>query len=86
MRPMATGDEQRVDCNDPGAMPTAPYPGDGTSGDPLPCQAFAGCDLNYPVSLCLYDYSDRLDGNDAFPLQWGGRAATDFFLALPNVP
>ncbi|MBN1609056.1 MAG: hypothetical protein JW940_20680 [Polyangiaceae bacterium] len=76
----------RNGCSDPGVMPTAPYPGDGTAGDPLPCQAFAGCDPNYPVSLCLYDYSDRLDGNDAFPLQWGGRAATDFFLALPNVP
>jgi hypothetical protein len=67
-------------------MPTAPYPGNGTTGDPLPCQAFAGCDPDYPVTLCLYDYSDELDGNDAFPLQWGGKAVADFFLALPNVP
>jgi polyhydroxybutyrate depolymerase len=77
---------QQNGCGDPGAMPTAPYPGDGTTGSPAPCQPFVGCDPSYPVTLCLYDYSDPLDGNDAFPLQWGGRAATDFFLALPRVP
>ena len=73
-------------CNDPGAMPTTPYPGDGTTGNPLPCQPIAGCDPTYPVTLCLYDYSNQWDGNDAFPLQWGGRAAMDFFMALPQVP
>ena len=77
---------QQNGCSDPGAMPTAPYPGDGTTGNPLPCQPFAGCDPNYPVTLCLYDYSDPWDGTNAFPAQWGGRAPMDFFLALPQVP
>jgi poly(3-hydroxybutyrate) depolymerase len=72
-------------CADPGAMPTAPFPGDSTTGDPLPCQSFAGCDGNYPVTLCLHDYWNRWDGPHAFPSQWGPRAATDFFLALPKV-
>ncbi len=72
-------------CSDPGAMPTAAYPGDGTTGNPPPCQGLAGCDANYPVTLCLYDYSDEWDGNTAFPSQWAAKAATDFFLALPPV-
>jgi polyhydroxybutyrate depolymerase len=72
-------------CSDPGAMPTAPYPGDGTTGNPRPCKTFAGCDPNYPVMLCLYQYSDQWDGNHAFPVEWGGTAVTDFFLGLPRV-
>jgi polyhydroxybutyrate depolymerase len=75
---------KRNGCDDPGAMPTAPYPGDGMTGNPLPCRAFAGCDPNYPVMLCLYEYSDQWDGNAAFPIQWGAKAVTDFFLALPG--
>ena len=66
-------------CGNIGAMPTAAF-----SGSP-PCQAYAGCDSNYPVTLCLYDYSDQYDGPHAFPVQWGAKAVTDFFLALPKV-
>jgi polyhydroxybutyrate depolymerase len=73
-------------CNDPGAMPTAAFPGNSTTGNPLPCQAYAGCDPNYPVTLCLHSYSDQWDGDHAFAVQWGARAVTDFFLALPKVP
>jgi polyhydroxybutyrate depolymerase len=73
-------------CNDPGAMPTAVFAGNSTTGNPLPCQAYAGCDPNYPVTLCLYDYWDQWDGPHAFPVQWGAKAVTDFFLALPKLP
>jgi polyhydroxybutyrate depolymerase len=73
-------------CGDIGAMPTAAFPGDSTTGNPLPCKAFAGCDPNYPVTLCLHSYTDQYDGAHAFPPQWAGRAAMDFFLALPKVP
>ncbi len=72
-------------CGDPGAMPTAAFEGNSTTGSPLPCKAYAGCDANYPVTLCLYDYWDQWDGPHAFPLQWAGKTVTDFFLALPKV-
>jgi poly(3-hydroxybutyrate) depolymerase len=71
-------------CADPGAMPTAPFAGDGETGNPPPCKSFSGCDGKYPVTLCLYDYSDRVDGPHAFPTPWGAKAVTDFFLALPG--
>jgi polyhydroxybutyrate depolymerase len=72
-------------CSEPTTMPTAPYPGDGATGNPLPCKTMAGCDPNYPLMLCLYQYSDQWDGNHAFPVQWGGKTVTDFFLGLPKV-
>ncbi len=73
-------------CADIGAMPTAVLNGgNSTTGSPLPCKAFAGCDASYPVTLCLYDYADQWDGPHAFPAQWGAKAVTDFFLALPKV-
>jgi poly(3-hydroxybutyrate) depolymerase len=71
-------------CGDPGAMPTTPFAGDAETGNPLPCQSFSGCSDKYPVTLCLYDYWDRVDGPHALPIQWGAKAATDFFLALPG--
>lgn len=70
-------------CSALGTMPTAAFAGNSTTGDPLPCQSLAGCDSSYPVTLCLYDYSDQYDGPHAFPVEWGAKAATDFFLALP---
>lgn len=73
-------------CGDPGAMPTVPFAGDGETGNPLPCQSFSGCSEKYPVTLCLYDYWDRVDGPHALPIQWGAKAAMDFFLALPRTP
>jgi len=73
-------------CSDPGPMPTAPFAGDGTTGNPLPCQSLAGCGASYPVTLCLHDYWNQMDGPHAFPVSWGARAATDFFLALPRPP
>ena len=73
-------------CGDPGTMPTAPFAGDAETGNPLPCQTFLGCNRAYPVTLCLYDYWDRVDGPHALPIQWGTKAATDFFLALPKTP
>jgi polyhydroxybutyrate depolymerase len=72
-------------CSDPGPMPTAPYAGNGTTGNPLPCQSLAGCGGAYPVTLCLYEYWNQEDGPHAFPTPWAARAATDFFLALPRV-
>jgi len=72
-------------CSDPGAMPTAAFAGNSSTGDPLPCKAFAGCDPNYPVMLCLHDYSDAWDGPYAFPTPWAAKAATDFLLALTAV-
>lgn len=71
-------------CGDPGAMPTVPFAGDGETGNPAPCKSFSGCDSQHPVTLCLYDYSDHVDGPHAFPTPWGAKAATDFFLALPG--
>jgi polyhydroxybutyrate depolymerase len=73
-------------CGDIGAMPTAAFDGNSTTGDPLPCKSFAGCDANYPVTLCLYDYSNENIGPHAFPTPWGAKAVTDFFLGLPKVP
>ncbi|MBN1610755.1 MAG: hypothetical protein JW940_29260, partial [Polyangiaceae bacterium] len=73
-------------CADPGAMPTVPLAGDGTTGAPPPCTSFEGCDGNYPVTLCLYDYWNQSIGPHAFPVQWGARLMTDFFLALASVP
>jgi poly(3-hydroxybutyrate) depolymerase len=73
-------------CGDIGAMPTAAFDGNSTTGDPLPCKSFAGCDANDPVMLCLYDYSNQNIGPHAFPTQWGAKAVTDFFLGLPKVP
>jgi hypothetical protein len=73
-------------CSDPGPMPTAPFAGNGTTGDPLPCQSLAGCGADYPVTLCLHDYWTQVDGPHAFPAPWGARAATDFFLTLPRPP
>ena len=67
-------------------MPTTPFAGNGTTGDPLPCQSLAGCDASYPVTFCLYDYWDQMSGPHAFPVPWGAGAATDFFLALPRPP
>jgi len=67
-------------------MPTAAFAGDSTTGNPLPCKAYAGCNANYPVTLCLQTYNDKWDGPHAFPVQWGAKAVTDFFLALPKVP
>lgn len=72
-------------CQGLGSMPTEAFPGNGTTGDPLPCQAIAGCDARYPVTLCLYDYSDQWVGPHAFPNRWAARAAADFFLGLPAV-
>jgi poly(3-hydroxybutyrate) depolymerase len=66
-------------CNDPGEMPTAPF-----SGTP-PCSTYTGCDPNYSVVLCLYDYSDKWDCQHAFPTPWGAKAAVDFFLSLPSL-
>jgi polyhydroxybutyrate depolymerase len=74
------------ECGDPGTMPTEAFPGDGTTGAPLPCQAMPGCDADYPVTLCLHDYTNQWDGADAFPSQWGGDAVTEFFLALSRAP
>jgi poly(3-hydroxybutyrate) depolymerase len=71
-------------CADPGSMPTAAFEGNSSTGNPLPCKSFAGCDANYPVTLCLYDYWDQWDGPHAFPSPWGAKAVTDFFLALPQ--
>jgi poly(3-hydroxybutyrate) depolymerase len=73
-------------CVDPGAMPTEPFAGDGTTGNPPPCTSFVGCHSSYPVTLCLYDYWNQALGPHAFPVQWGARVMTDFFLALPKVP
>ncbi len=72
-------------CGDIGAIPTAAFDGNSTTGDPLPCKSFAGCNANYPVTLCLYDYSTQWDGPHAFPTPWGGKVVTDFFLGLPRV-
>lgn len=72
-------------CGEPGPMPTAAFDGNSTTGNPLPCKLQEGCDSNYPVMLCLYDYSDQWDGPHAFPTQWGAKAVADFFLALPKV-
>jgi poly(3-hydroxybutyrate) depolymerase len=77
---------QQDGCADPGAMPTVPLAGDGTTGAPPPCTSFVGCDGNYPVTLCLYDYWNQSIGPHAFPVQWGARLMTDFFLALASVP
>jgi poly(3-hydroxybutyrate) depolymerase len=71
-------------CSAIGGMPTTAFAGNSTTGNPLPCKAYTGCDANYPVTLCLYDYSDQWDGPHAFPVQWGGKAITDFFLGLPK--
>jgi poly(3-hydroxybutyrate) depolymerase len=71
-------------CTPLDAMPAEAFPGDSKTGDSLPCQALAGCDPSYPVTLCLYDYSDQWDGPHAFPVGWGAKAVTDFFLALPK--
>ena len=38
------------------------------------------------MTLCLYDSWNQEDGPHAFPIPWGARAATDFFLALPKTP
>jgi poly(3-hydroxybutyrate) depolymerase len=72
-------------CPGTAAMPTVAFAGDGTTGSPLPCQPMSGCSRSYPVSLCLYDYWNQEDGPHAFPVQWGARAATDFFLSLPKI-
>jgi poly(3-hydroxybutyrate) depolymerase len=72
-------------CTPPDAMPTEAFPGDSKTGNPLPCQTLAGCDPSYPLTLCLYDYSSQWDGPHAFPVEWGAKAVTDFFLALPKV-
>lgn len=72
-------------CDSPGTMPAAAFAGNSTTGIPLPCQAYAGCDPDYPVTLCLHSYTDQWDGAHAFPPQWGGKATTDFFLSLPRV-
>jgi poly(3-hydroxybutyrate) depolymerase len=66
-------------CNDPSPMPTEPF-----SGTP-PCSTYAGCDPNYPVVLCFYNYTDKWDCQHAFPTPWGAKAAVDFFLNLPQV-
>ena len=54
-------------CDDPGPMPTAAFAGNSTTGDPLPCQSFAGCDPNYPVTLCPCDYADPWNGPHVYP-------------------
>lgn len=72
-------------CDDPGAMPTAPYEGDYQTGNPLPCKSLAGCDPNYPVTLCLYDYSVSGVGPHAYP-PWITKAMIDFWLALSPPP
>jgi poly(3-hydroxybutyrate) depolymerase len=77
---------QQDSCGDIGAMPTAAFDGNSATGEPLPCKSFAGCDASYPVTLCLYDYSNENIGPHAFPTPWGAKAVTDFFLGLRTVP
>lgn len=72
-------------CDPIGAMPRSAYPGNSTTGDPLPCKAFPGCGSDFPVTLCLHSYSDMYDKTHAFPVQWGAKAMADFFLALARV-
>ena len=71
-------------CDPIGAMPTSAYAENSTTGAPLPCKAFSGCDSDFPVTLCLHSYSDEYDKTHAFPVRWGAKAMTDFFLALPR--
>lgn len=73
-------------CDAIGAIPTSAFPGDSTTGSPPPPQAYSGCTAGYPVTLCLHAYSDQPDAAHAFPVQWGAKGATDFFLALPPAP
>ena len=68
---------ERNGCDDPGAMPTAPY-----KGEP-PCRALAGCDPDAPVTLCLYDYESMFAGPHAWPTPWMARMIVDSFLRLP---
>lgn len=75
----------RNGCDALGSMPTEAFPGNSTTGDPLPCRSYSGCDAAYPVTLCLEAYSDDWEGPHAFPVEWGAKAVTDFFLALPRV-
>lgn len=73
-------------CDPIGAMPTSAFSGNSTTGNPLPCKSYPGCSPGNPVTLCLHGYSDQWDQNHAFPVQWGAKAVTDFFLALPRRP
>lgn len=73
-------------CDAIGEMPTAAFAGDSTTGSPLPCKSYPGCSAGYPVTLCLESYTDQWDGPHAFPVQWGAKAVTDFFLTLPPAP
>jgi poly(3-hydroxybutyrate) depolymerase len=76
-------------CGDIGAMPTDPFCSDPPTSpvaDPTTCcKTYSGCSSAYPVTLCLYDHYDRYSGPHAFPVSWGAKAVTDFFLALPKV-
>lgn len=72
-------------CGDIGPMPTTAFEGNSTTGSPLPCKSYSGCDPDYPVTLCLEDYADQWDGPHAFPVRWGAKAVADFFLALPKI-